>query len=299
LREVPSPRIASLIPAGTDIAVALGLADHVVGVSHECDSPRTPHRAVLTSAHIASAPLAPPIEVDRAVVDAVTAAEPLYQTNLDILRTLEPDIVLAQSICDVCAVPGREVRPALPEGVELVELQATTLAGLEDDLLRVGRACGVEDRAAALIERIRAVRAEVAERVAARPRRRVLTLEWGAPPFVGGHWVPEVVDAAGGDHLLVGPGQPSARTSWDQIMASSPEVVVFMPCGYYIDAADREAKSLAGVLPGAEWWSVDATGLFSRCTPAAVTAGLQVLAGILHPDACPAPTPTQARRVGV
>jgi iron complex transport system substrate-binding protein len=290
-------RIASLIPAGTDIAVALGLADSVVGISHECDNPAVEGRPILTAAHVAAAPLAPPAEVDRAVVDAVTAGEALYSTDLALLRQLAPDVVLAQSVCDVCAVPGRAVAAELPEGVRLVELTATTLAGLEDDLLKVGEACGVHSAAVDMIHRVREVRREVANRVGPHGRRRVLTLEWGDPPFIGGHWVPELVGTAGGAHLLAEPGQASARSTWEQVAASAPEVVVFMPCGYRIDAAELECGPLAQHVPGAEWWATDATSLFSRCTPAAVTSGLQVLAGIIHPEACPSPTWAQARRL--
>jgi iron complex transport system substrate-binding protein len=290
-------RIASLIPAGTDIAVALGLADSVVGVSHECDNPATAGRPVLTAANVAAAPLAPPGEVDRAVVDAVTAGEALYTTDIDLLCSLEPTVVLAQSVCDVCAVSGASVRDRLPATAHLVELTATTLAGLEDDLLRVGDACLAHDAAVGLVERVRAVRQEVTARTGPFPRRRVLTLEWGDPPFVGGHWVPELVAAAGGDHLLTQPGFPSVRSTWEQVAATAAEVVVFMPCGYRVDAAESEGQGLVAQVAGAEWWAVDAAALFSRCTPAAVTLGMQVLAGIIHPEACPGPAPQQARRL--
>ncbi|HEV7886666.1 MAG TPA: ABC transporter substrate-binding protein [Acidimicrobiales bacterium] len=290
-------RIASLIPSGTDIAVALGLADDVVGVSHECDNPAVVGRPVLTSAHVAAAPLAPPGEVDKAVVDAVTAGEPLYATDMPLLASLDPALVLAQDVCDVCAVPGRQVRDDLPESASLVTLSATSLSGLEDDLLRLGGLVQRHDEAVALIERLRAIRTEVMGRIGGRRRRRVLTLEWGDPPFVGGHWVPELVGTAGGDHLLVEPGDPSVRSTWEQVAAAEPEVVVFMPCGYRLDAAVEEGSRLVGRLPGAEWWAVDATSLYSRCTPAAVSSGLHVLGAILHSDACPPPPPGTAQRL--
>lgn len=278
--------------------MALGLADQVVGVSHECDNRRTAGRPVLTRAHVAAAPAAPPVEVDRAVVDAVTAGEALYSTDMELLASLEPDVVLAQSVCDVCAVPGRDVVAGLPAGATLIELTATSLAGLEDDLLRVGEACGVADEAAALIARLRAIRVEVMGRIGGRRRRRVATLEWGDPPFVGGHWVPELVGTAGGDHLLVEPGSPSVRSSWLQVAAAEPEVIVFMPCGYGIEPAAAEGSLLVGRVPQAEWWATNATALFSRCTPAAVSNGLHALAGILHPDVCPPAGPDSVRRLG-
>lgn len=290
-------RIASLIPSGTDIAVALGLAESIVGISHECDNPRTTGRPVLTSAYVAAAPEAPPGEVDKAVVDAVTAGEPLYATDMDLLRSLSPDIVLAQNVCDVCAVPGRAVRDDLPENVKLIELSAKSLSGLEDDLLNVGEATGTEEQARSLIDRMRAIRFEVMGRIGGRRRPPVLTLEWGDPPFVGGHWVPEIVGTAGGIHLLVEPGDPSVRSTWEAVGELQPEFVVFMPCGYSLDAALNEARTHRGRIPAAEWWAVDAVSLYSRCTPAAASHGLHVMAGILHPEICPPPDYLKARKL--
>jgi iron complex transport system substrate-binding protein len=293
-----TPRIASLVPAGTDIAVALGLADSLVGVSHECDNPRVAGRGlpVLTEAHVAAAPLAPPGEVDKAVVDALTAGEALYATDLERLRSLEPTVILAQDICDVCALPAGALGADLP--VPPTVLSARSLAGLEDDLLAVADRCLCHDEAVALISRLRAIRVEVAGRIGGARRRRVLTLEWGDPPFVGGHWVPELVGTAGGDHLLVEPGDRSVRSTWDVVGAANPEVIVFMPCGYGLEQAAAEGASLVGRVPQAEWWAVDAAAHFSRCTPAAVSSGLHVMAGILHPELCPPPAAAQARRLG-
>lgn len=293
MREVPPaepPRIASLIPSGTDIAVALGLGEYVVGISHECDNPATAGRPVLTSSEVPAAPATAPADVDAAVVDAVRAGRPLYRTDMDLLASLSPTVVLAQDVCDVCAVPGRDVADKLPPGAELVQLQATSLAGLEDDLIRVGDACGVAEQAMAMIHRLRAIRFEVMGRIGGARRLRVLTLEWGDPPFIGGHWVPDMVGTAGGDNLLVEPGDPSVRSDWAAVGAAEPEVVVFMPCGYRLGQAVDEGRTLVGRLPDVPWWAVDATTLFSRCTPAAVSHGLHTLAGILHPEVCPPPS---------
>jgi iron complex transport system substrate-binding protein len=298
LREVSSTtplRIASLIPSGTDIAVALGLADNIVGVSHECDNPSVAGRPILTSSIVPMAPATPPGEVDQAIVTAMQTGEPLYRTDVERLASLQPTVILAQDVCDVCAVPGRDVADKIPEGAELVMLQARSLAGLEDDLLRMGQRCDVQDRAVALIERLRAIRVEVMGRIGGARRKRVLTLEWGDPPFIGGHWVPELVGTAGGDHLLVAPGDPSVRSDWQQVGLASPEVVVFMPCGYRLGQAVDEGRSLLGRVPQAAWWAVDASPLFSRCTPASVSHALHALAGILHPDRCPPPSPFHAQ----
>jgi iron complex transport system substrate-binding protein len=292
-------RIVSLIPSGTDIVVALGLAESLVGVSHECDNPAVVGRGlpVLTSSVLGAAPEVPPGDVDRAVSEARAAGEKLYRVDVDLLASLQPDVVLSQDVCDVCAVPGSDVVPGLPAGAALVMLSATSLAGLEDDLIRLGAALGVEEAGMGMIQRLRSIRFEVMGRIGGARRRRVLTLEWGDPPFVGGHWVPEMVGTAGGDHLLVAPGDPSVRSSWEAVGASDPEVVVFMPCGYSLGAAVDEGRSLVGRLPDKEWWAVDASALFSRCTPSAVSRGLHVLAGVLHPAVCPPPSAFLAQRL--
>jgi iron complex transport system substrate-binding protein len=295
---VADVRIASLIPSGTDLAVSLGLADAIVGVSHECDNPRVRGRLVLTSAAVPSAPATPPAEVDRAVVDHVRSGEPLYRTDTELLAELRPTHVLAQDICDVCAVPGRDVVADLPPGTELVTLTGTSVAGLEADLVRLGAAVGAEEQAQRVVDHVRAVRSEVTARVVGWPRPRVLALEWGDPPFVGGHWVPELVTVAGGEHVLGGPGEASRRASWEEVAGAAADVVVFMPCGYRLGQAVDEGNRLRGRLPHPAWWATDATAVFSRLTPAAVTRGLHVLAGILHPEAVPEPDPLLAQRLG-
>jgi iron complex transport system substrate-binding protein len=289
-------RIVSLIPAGTDLAVSLGLADNVVGVSHECDNPRVLGRPVLTSS-ILPVEGAAPADIDRTVTEHAHAGQPLYRTDTALLADLRPTVVLAQDICDVCAVPGAVANAALPPGAELVMLRATTLAGLEADLLRLGGATGKEAQAVRVIDHLRALRAEVVGRVAGWPRPRVLTLEWGDPPFLGGHWVPELVDIAGGDHLLVGPGEPSRRSTWDEVTMAAADVIVYMPCGYGIGPAVDEGRGLLDRIPSAGVWATDATSMFSRCTPASVSHGLHALAGMLHPEVAPSPDPMKVQRL--
>ena len=303
-----SPRVASLIPAGTDIVAALGLGAHLVGVSHECDHGVAAGLPVLTTSSLPSAaadeaPLAP-TEVDKRVIESVRAGEALYRTDTKLLASLRPDVVIAQDVCDVCAVPERQVAAELPTDCELVVLRATTLEGLAADLRAVGRALGADERAEQQIAAIRGGHARVAEIVANRPRPRTLTLEWGDPPFLGGHWVPELVHVAGGQHLLVGPGEASRRSTWDEVAATDPDAIVFMPCGYSIEAAAAESRDLLArpeiaqlrAVREGRWWATDATRLFSRCTPAVVTA-VPVLAAILHPEALPAPSGRRAVRV--
>lgn len=297
------PRIASLVPSGTDVVAALGLGDDLVGVSHECDHEAARGKPVLTSTNLPSAGRGgsgdrPPREVDDAVTAAVAAGRPLYRTDAELLAALAPDVVIAQDVCDVCAVGPEEAAAHVPPGTTLVVLAATTLAGLEDDIVRVGAACGAADAARRCVERLRGEQAALGRRLQGTRRRRVLALEWGDPAFLGGHWVPELVEAAGGEHVLSSPGEPSRRATWEEVAAAAPDVVVFCPCGYGLGPSLAEAESVAARLPpGTELWATDATRLFSRCTPQAVTAARAALAGILHPELAEAPDDGAARRI--
>lgn len=277
------PRVVCLVPSATDLAVRLGL--HVVGVSHECDHPAARGLPVLTRSALAAAhPDGPgPGEVDAAVRAAVAEGGALYVVDRARLAALAPDVVLSQAICDVCAARADECD--VPRGARLLELSATTLAGLIIDVRGVAAACGVEARGEACIGEISAAHAAVVRAVG---RPRVVTLEWSDPPFLGGHWVPELVEIAGGEHLLSGPGERSRTATWAEITAAAPDVVVFMPCGYTLDAALAEARAL--VLPrltGGALWATAAGRLFSRCTPDSVISGADVLAAILRGEAAP------------
>jgi iron complex transport system substrate-binding protein len=276
-------RVASLIPSGTDIAVALGLGDALVGVSHECDDPAAVGLPVLTSSALPGGDT-PPAEIDRLVSQSAAAGDTIYRTDLVLLQELRPDVILTQDICDVCAVPARQVSCDLPPGAELVTLSATTLAGLADDLLRVGKATGAEERARAVADGLPTTAASVGV-------VRVAAVEWGDPPFTGGDWVPELVELAGGVSVLGRPGERSRRTTWDDIRAARPDVVVFMPCGYELDQAAAEARTLPWDGP---LWATDSTHLFSRCTPQAVTGGLDVLRAIVSGGQ---PDPKRATRI--
>ncbi len=283
--------------------VELGLGASVVGVSHQCDNAVTRGKPVVTSSTIPSAGAdgpgaSSPGEVDRAVTRAVGAGQPLYRTDLDLLGRLAPDVVVAQDVCDVCAVGGEEVRDELPPGAELVTLEATTLSGLREDVVRLGKAAGAEDPALETLARLRAGVDAVADSVAGLTRRRALVLEWGDPPFIGGHWVPELVEAAGGAHLLSAAGQASRRASWEEIVTARPDVVVFSPCGYTLAAAAAEARAVRSRLgPDTELWATQATHLFSRCTPRAVLGAVRLLCGIFFPSEAPCPEEGSASRV--
>jgi iron complex transport system substrate-binding protein len=271
-------RIASLIPSGTDLVAALGLGSHLVGVSHECDHPEAIGLPVLTSSVIppptADGPSLTPREIDTIVTTSVAAGESLYRTNRELLRSLAPDVVVSQDVCDVCAVNADDAFAAMCEvapGARLVMLTATSVDGMYADLCRLGDALGVRDRAD---EVVAAVRARLARATTSRKPRSMLTLEWGEPPFLGGHWVPELVELAGIRHALTDAGAPSRRSTWDEIAEADPDLIVFCPCGYDLHQATTEAKALAerpdvaslrAVREG-NFYAVDANRLFSRCT---------------------------------
>jgi iron complex transport system substrate-binding protein len=218
------------------------------------------------------------------VSEAAAAGDTIYRTDLMLLHELAPDVILTQDICDVCAVPARQVSCDVPSGAELVTLSATTLDGLADDVLRVGKATGVDEHARVLADGLRA-----------RTRRpgtvRVAAVEWGDPPFTGGDWVPELIEVAGGVSVLGGVGERSHRTTWDAVAEARPDVVVFMPCGYELDQAVAEATTLPWDGP---LWATDSTHFFSRCTPQAVDGGIAVLEAIVSGTD---PDPKRATRI--
>ena len=273
-------KIVSLIPSGTDIAAALGLGAQLRGISHECDHACAAGLPVVTRSIIDST--LPPAQIDADVNNAVAAGESLYLTNRELLRELAPDVVLTQTICDVCAVNSQTATRDLPPGAQLINLSAISLAGLWDDLRAVAAATGTN--AQPLIDDLQARLNNVRAAVAGKTRPRALVLEWSDPPFLGGHWVPEMIEIAGATHVLSGPCEPSRRASWDEIAAAKPEIVILAPCGYDLAQTMKQGGELLPRLKelGArEVWATNATALFSRCTPATVR-GIEVLAGVFH-----------------
>ncbi len=283
-------RIASLIPSGTDIAAALNLQAALVGVSHECDHVSAKGLPVLTRANVPDHHSASAEEIDRLVSSAVHNGDSLYLTDQALLVRLAPTVVLSQDVCDVCAVNAAQARCDVPGGADLVMLTATSLSGLWSDLERVGAATGTTVAARRLVADLQARVEDVQERVAGWAKPKVLTLEWSEPPFLGGHWVPEIVALAGGQHVLSGAGEPSRRATWSEIASADPDLIVFMPCGYNLGDATQELERLLSAQPefsklravrDGKLWVTNATALFSRCTPATVRA-LEVLSGVFH-----------------
>ena len=273
-------KIVSLIPSGTDIAAALGLGAHIVGVSHECDHACALNLPIVTRSIIDST--LPPAQIDADVNNAVAAGESLYLTDRELLRKLAPDVVLTQTICDVCAVNSQTAHRDLPPGAHLINLSAISIDGLWEDIAAVAVATGTD--AQPIIRELQARLKNVRQSVANQARPRALVLEWSDPPFLGGHWVPEMIEIAGANHVLSGPCEPSRRASWSEIAAAQPEIIILAPCGYELNQTLEQGRELLPRLKqiGArEVWATDATALFSRCTPATIR-GVEVLAGIFH-----------------
>ena len=272
-------KVVSLLPAATEIVYALGAADRLVGVTHECTFPasaRTDNR-VLTRSLL---PLgSSPAEID-ALVSAPGATESLDE---DGLAALAPDVILTQDLCAVCAVPAGDVDAALGRlgcTADVVSLDPSTLDDVLDGIVRVGDAIGARAAADALVAELRARLDAVRARVAGAARRRVFVLEWGDPPFNGGHWIPEMVEAAGGAPVLANPGVDSVRVSWDDVRAADPDVVLFTPCGYDLAGAVDQAAALPD-LGRAELWAVDADDLVVRPGPRLVD-GVEAFEAVLH-----------------
>jgi iron complex transport system substrate-binding protein len=290
-------RIVSLLPSATEIVDRLGLGDRLVGVTFECDEPGwARERCAVVVGGLDTAGLTPG-EIDAAVRARVAAGADVYTLDRDALAALDPGLILTQDLCRVCALPTGQVEAALAHlgcAAEVLTLDPARLADVLDSILLVGRHAGVPERAAAVVAGLRGRLGAVAARVAGRPRPRVAVLEWTDPPFSAGHWVPDLVTAAGGVAVGADPGGRSVPIEWGDIAAAEPDLVLVAPCGYHLDAAAAQARGVAHLLPAVPVWAIDADGLVVRPGPRLVD-GVEAIAAILHP-AGPAP-PAAVRRV--
>jgi iron complex transport system substrate-binding protein len=296
-------RIASLVPSATEMLFALGLGDDVVGVTHECDfPPEATARARLTRSVIPAG--LPPAEVDAAVRERVGRGEALYELDEDALRDLDVQLIVTQAVCAVCAVSYDDVRAVagrLPSRPDVLSLDPSTLGEVLTDAQTLGNAAAIPAAGstlrADLQRRLDLVRAAVAD--ADRPR--VLALEWLDPPFIGGHWVPEMIALAGGTNSIGKPGGKSRTARWAELPALAPDVVVVMPCGAYVDEAAAQAEQYRDRLAtlGADLlYAVDAAASFSRPGPRLVD-GVELLGHLLHPSRVPAPAGVGYRTIEV
>ncbi|HEX4641913.1 MAG TPA: cobalamin-binding protein [Candidatus Acidoferrales bacterium] len=284
-------KICSLLPSATEILFALGLGEQVAGVSHECDFPaEAKSKPVLIKSRITHTESA--AAIDRQVREYLERGESLYSVDFEKLRAIEPDVIVTQDLCHVCAATPDDLGAALAHLARqprIVTLNPHSLADVCADIRTVGEATGCETRAAALVNEFQARVERVQRAVTGLARPRVLCLEWLDPPYVAGHWVPEMVERAGGADVLGLAGKPSFRVEWEAAMATQPEVIVVMPCGYSLAAAEKEFREL----PRPRGWDdlpavrngrvfvVEASGYFSRPGPR-LAEGVAVLAAALH-----------------
>ncbi len=303
-------RIISLLPSATEIAVALGLGDQLVGVSHECDYPPdvVAGKPVVTSSLVpktATEPFdgeegeePPPSaqEIDRIVREALANGESLYRIDIDLLRELKPDIILTQGLCDVCAVSHKAVVAAvnaLGPDVTVLDLQPTDLATVLESFRQVGAATGKESEADALVASVQARWDAVREKASrATDRPKTLLLEWPDPPFTSGHWNPEFLALANGEPAPWDEtGTPSRTLTWNEIADFAPEMVVLLACGMDAYRALDESYAFLDVpqwfdLPAVkngECYTVDGNAYFNRPGPR-LAESAEILATILHPD---------------
>jgi iron complex transport system substrate-binding protein len=286
-------RIVSLVPHATELLFALGLGDQVVAVTHECDYPE----AAGSLPHITRDRLPAGLsaaEIDAAVREHTERGEAIYELDAERLQDLEPDLIVTQALCPVCAVSVDDVRAVagtIPSRPHVVALDPHTLGESFGDVRTIAQLTRSRDAALDLVARQRA-RVD-AVRLAVRKAQRIPTaaIEWFDPVFVAGHWTPQIIDLAGGIDVLGFPGEPSEQSTWETVAAAAPRVVVAMPCGYDAERSQAEAKAHADALRtvGAERVvAVDASAYFSRPGPRLVD-GLELMAHILHPDLVPEP----------
>lgn len=275
---MPAERIVSLLPSATEIVYALGLEDRLVGISHGCDYPPSVSRLPRLSRPRTDLDGLSSGAIDAAIRTAMRDYGSVYEIDVEQLTALKPGLVLTQGICDVCAVPERQVLDSV-DGARVLTLDAHDLDAILASIRDVGCATGVPERAEQLIAGMRARISAVQARVAGKPRPRVLALEWLDPPYVPGHWVPELIDLAGGELLAGTALRPSYRMEWADLQGLEPDVLLVMPCGFNLEETQREAvrhkQQLRAV--GGRVQLLDASAYFSRSGPR-VLDGLEILA---------------------
>ncbi|OQW31750.1 MAG: hypothetical protein A4E19_00030 [Nitrospira sp. SG-bin1] len=288
-------RICSLIPGATEVVAALGLTDQLVGISHECDFPVSVRHVPIMIEPLVGKDGGSGEAIDRQVKELVAAGQRLYRLNEDAFSRACPDLVLTQDLCHVCSVTPDQLTRAidsLPHRPEVLTLSPTTLHDMIHDIERIAEAAGALNKGRALAHELRRridqVRSETG-RAPARPR--VVCLEWLDPLYVAGHWVPEMVESAGGRDVLGSPDAPSHETTWHAVKAARPDVILVMPCGYSVERTLNELRCAGRTGDawrlahgqGPDFYVVDAASFFSRPGPRLVD-GVELLAAILHPS---------------
>jgi iron complex transport system substrate-binding protein len=280
-----SMRICSLLPSATEMIADLGLLDALVGVSDECKwPPEVTGKPIVSAARVDPARLSS-FQIDRAVRESVRDGRSLYAVDAELMDALRPDVIVTQDLCAVCAVSSGELASACPVGARVISLDPRTLGEVAASVGTLGEALGARARAKSIVGEMCAKVEEVERLVESLPRRRIFFAEWIDPPFCAGHWLPEMIERAGGTDVLGIAGQPSTATTWNRVIALAPELAILAPCGFDADEAAARATDLS--LPFSTV-AVDGDAYYSRPAPR-LADGVRQLGYLLHPEAVPDP----------
>jgi iron complex transport system substrate-binding protein len=278
-------RIVSLLPSATDILYELGLLDAIVGISEDCDWPPEARSKPLVARNRIDLSGLSSAQIEEVVSGAASESHSLYAVDAELMDELRPDLVITQDVCSVCAVSSGDLASACPVGAEVYSMNPRTLEEVIESVVALAERVGVRDRGLDVAEVMRAKIRATRDAVEHLERPRVFVAEWLDPPYNAGHWLPDMVEAAGGTNLLSAPGEYSTPTSWEAILAAGPDLVVVAACGFDITEASERAADLS--LP-VRAVVVDGGAHFSRPAPR-VADGVQQLGHLLHPGAAPDP----------
>lgn len=314
-------KIASLLPSATEIVCSLGLEENLVGITHECDfPPGVAGKPALTASRISHETMSS-AEIDHAVRSQLDGHGSIYDLDEKLLQKLDPDLIITQELCDVCAVSYKTVQKAAKMYVadsKVISLEPNTIEDIFSNIKTVGELCGASKKANEVVANLRNRLDKIREKIkqafpeTKNPQstirnphlKRVFMLEWLEPPFAPGHWTPEQVEIAGGECLLGEPGEKSVTTTYREIFESKPEIIVLVPCGYYKEDILRQLPNTKlpanfreiPAFENGEVWALDATSYFSRPAPRVVD-GVEILAKIFHAEIFGKPTEQEAIRV--
>lgn len=305
-------KIASLLPSATEIVCALGLEENLVGITHECDFPKSvenlPH---LTASRISHETMSSK-EIDHAVREHLDGHGSIYGLDTELLQKLNPDLIITQELCDVCAVSYKTVQKAAKMYVadaKVVSLEPNTIEDIFENIKTIGELTGTSEKAKEVVQSLQNRLDKIQEKLIQNPKSKTkkpksFMLEWLEPPFAPGHWTPEQVEIAGGICLMGEAGKKSVTTTYAEIFESKPEILVLVPCGYYAEDILRQIENTRfpknwrelPAIKNDEVWALDATSYFSRPAPRVVD-GAEILAKIFHPELFGEPTEKEAVRV--
>lgn len=278
-------RIVSLLPSATDMIAELGLLDSLVGISEDSNwPPEVLSKPLVARTKIDVSGLTS-AEIDAVVNESSSESHSLYAVDADLMDELRPDLVVTQDLCEVCAVSSGDLATACPIGTEVFSMNPRSFDDVIESVVNLADRLGVHERGVAVAEAMRAKVDAVRAAVAGLERPRVFVAEWMDPPYGSGHWLPEMVEAAGGTNLLSKPGEYSFATTWEKVLAEGPELIVLAACGFSLEQALERTSELQ--LP-VRTVVVDGDAHFSRPAPR-IADGVRQLAHLIHPDAVPDP----------